>query len=128
MEIIQVPLDENTIKLQIGSKYNVITKKLEGSIELDIENQANFIEILMSLYENKSPNVIVDMENITYIDSSGLWALFEGHKKATQMGKKLILINVSKDVYRVLGITKMSSKLSIFSTDQEAINFLESLK
>ena len=62
------------------------------------------------------------MQNIGYIDSSGLWALFEGHKKAMQRGSKLILAGVTKDVKRVLDITKMSSKLLIFPSVEEALN------
>ena len=64
------------------------------------------------------------MENVSYIDSSGLWALFEGHKKAAQRGGKLVLLNPTKDVRRVLDITKMSSKIQIFTTQTEALTGL----
>ena len=44
------------------------------------------------------------MDNISYIDSSGLWALFESHKKAQQRSGEIVLLNPRKDVKRVLDI------------------------
>ena len=64
------------------------------------------------------------MSNISYIDSSGLWALFEGYKKASQKKKKMVLLNPTKDVKRVLEITKMSSKLLLYDNEEEAIQYL----
>ena len=65
------------------------------------------------------------MENISYIDSSGLWALFEGHKKAAQREGKMVLLKPAKDVKRVLDITKMSAKMDIVDTEDDAINTLK---
>lgn len=124
MEIVKDIVDDKVIKLQIGAEFDEDKKELSGVVELDIENQAHFVDIVNSVFDDGHVHVIVDMENVSYIDSSGLWALFEGHKKAAQRGGKLVLLNPTKDVRRVLDITKMSSKIQIFTTQTEALTGL----
>merc|ERR1712070_445679 len=119
MEIIKTLISESNLKLEIGAEIVDDQKKVQGAIELDIENQSRFMDIMDTIFNSKKLNIIVNMENISYIDSSGLWALFEAHKKATQQDIKLILLNPTKDVKRVLDITKISSKIEIFDSEEK---------
>ncbi len=126
MEIIKSKVGTGDIvKIEIGLEKNE-ANKLSGSVELDIESQANFVEMINTIFEDGQTKIIVDMSNISYIDSSGLWALFEGHKKATQKEGTMILLNPTKDVKRVLDITKMSSKLKIMTSEEAAIKTINS--
>ena len=95
--------------------------KAQGEIEMDIENQTVFIQSIEKLLSENKNKVIVNMQNITYIDSSGLWALFEGHKKTEQKNGKFFLLNPHPDVKRVLDITKMSKKIDIFNEEKKAV-------
>lgn len=124
MEIIKSYVHPHIIKVEIGAEYHEAEKKLVGSVELDIENQAHFVDVINAVFEEGRVYVLVDMQHVSYIDSSGLWALFEGHKKAAQKNGKLVLLTPTKDVKRVLDITKMSSKIQVFSDEQEAISQL----
>lgn len=126
MEVIkEIIEDGKIIKVDIGTEYNKEQKEMIGSVELDIENQSQFVELINSIFEEGSAKIFVNMANITYIDSSGLWALFEGHKKACQKDTKMVLVSPTKDVKRVLDITKMSSKMEIFESEKEAIEALQ---
>ena len=125
MEFIKESLnDGEIIKIHIGKEISKSGEGVSGSIELDIENQAYFIEIIASRFDEVVTKIIIDMKNIAYIDSSGLWALFEGHKKAIQQEAILILLSPAKDVKRVLEITKMSSKMKVYESEKEAIQAL----
>jgi anti-sigma B factor antagonist len=123
MEIHTETLENNIIKVLISTEKN--STQSSGKIELDIQTQSKFIEIIDSLLKHKKTILLIDITNINYIDSSGLWALFESHKKAAQKNGKLILINPEKDVKRLLDITKMSTKISTFKTNNEALRFLK---
>jgi anti-sigma B factor antagonist len=125
MEIIKQPISDGIVKVNIGTEYDEEKKEVAGPVELDIENQAHFVEIINSIFDEGNVYVIIDMNNISYIDSSGLWALFEGHKKATQRNGKLVLLNPTRDVKRVLDITKMSSKMKVFEDEAQALDFLK---
>ncbi|MBT5954240.1 STAS domain-containing protein [bacterium] len=121
MEIIKSTIKEDIIKVEIGDEIDENSKGLTGTVELDIENQSQFVNIINSIFDDGTVKVMVDMVNVSYIDSSGLWALFEGHKKAAQKNGKLVLLRPTKDVKRVLDITKMSSKMKIFEAEAEAL-------
>jgi anti-sigma B factor antagonist len=126
MEISKTPVSDNIIKINLGTELSSDKKTVTGAVELDIENQSYFIEMISSIFDEGNYNILVDLSNVTYVDSSGLWALFEGHKKALQRNANMLLLNPTKDVKRVLDITKMSAKLKIFDDEASAINSLKS--
>jgi len=122
MEITKEVIKDNIVKVDIGLESE--NGAVSGAIELDIENQSHFVDMINSIFDEGNTQVIVDMKNVSYIDSSGLWALFEGHKKAAQKNGKMVLLNPNKDVKRVLDITKMSSKIQIFENQEDALKAL----
>ena len=125
MELLKSELDHHIIKVQIGATLDSGSQSLSGSVELDIENQAQFVDLINVLIMDEGVSkIMIDLSNVTYVDSSGLWALFEGHKKASQKNGRLVLLNPIKDVRRVLEITKISSKAYIADTEQDAIGVL----
>lgn len=119
--LVSIVKDDIT-KVEIGSHFNTKKNEISGGIELDIENQSQFIGIINKLLDEGVKKIILDMSNINYIDSSGLWALFEGHKKTAQKEGKLVLFSPSKDVSRVLEITKMSAKMFVKDSEEKAID------
>ena len=96
MEIIKSTIKEDIIKVEIGDEIDENSKGLTGTVELDIENQSQFVNIINSIFDDGTVKVMVDMVNVSYIDSSGLWALFEGHKKAAQKKRKACFITPYK--------------------------------
>lgn len=49
--------------------------------------------------------LVIDLAQVTYIDSSALGLLLLLREQATEIGKSIILANCSPDVMRVLSIT-----------------------
>ena len=124
MELSTKTLESDILKIEFSPSDG--DTDLSDGIEFDIENQGKFVELIETVLDQKSPHILVDMTNITYIDSSGLWALFEGHRKTQRIGRSFFLCNVTKDVKRVLVITQLASKFVIVDSEAEAIKSLES--
>lgn len=122
MEILKNKISENIIQIEIGSVFDENEKAPSGSIELDIESQSYFSEVMDNILKEDGCNIIINLINVSYIDSSGLWAIFECHKKVNQNNFELILLNPNQDISRVLEITKLSSKMKIFNSQKDAIN------
>lgn len=125
MEIVKKSVNDHITRVELGAEYNNTTNKMTGQIELDIESQAYFVDVVNTAIEEGCAHIIVDMQNVSYVDSSGLWALFEGHKKAVQRNGQLVLVNPTRDVRRILDITKMSSKIQVFAEEAEAIKSIQ---
>lgn len=124
MEIIKNKVNDTLVILTVGAEVDDQNAVI-GNIELDIENQAYFVDIVNSIFEEGSHDVILNMGLVSYIDSSGLWALFEGHKKAAQKNGRILLANPTRDVKRVLDITKMSTKILTFNEVEEAQTYIQ---
>jgi anti-anti-sigma factor len=124
MELSTKTLESDILKIEFSPSDG--DTDLSDGIEFDIENQGKFVELIETVLDQKSPHILLDMTNITYIDSSGLWALFEGHRKTQRIGRSFFLCNVTKDVKRVLVITQLASKFVIVDSEAEAIKSLES--
>jgi anti-sigma B factor antagonist len=124
MELVKEILENNILKINIGSEIDEESKSINGTIELDIENQNEFIEYINNILDEGLNLIILSLENISYIDSSGLWALFESYKKTEQRNGKIVLLNPRADVKRVLDITKISSKIKIVDSVDTGISFL----
>tara|TARA_B100000700_G_C14839355_1_gene758463 strand:- start:166 stop:546 length:381 start_codon:yes stop_codon:yes gene_type:complete len=124
MEMKQIKVNsERAVKVQVGKEFDS-EQDLIGMVELDIETQSKFLTFINQVIEGGMFNIMLDMANISYIDSSGLWALFEGHKKATQNSGHMVLLNPNPDVRRVLDITKISTKMSISDDEEAAIQLM----
>ena len=124
MELSTKTLESDILKIEFSPSDG--DTDFSDGIEFDIENQGKFVELIETVLDQKSPHILLDMTNITYIDSSGLWALFEGHRKTQRIGRSFFLCNVTKDVKRVLVITQLASKFVIVDSEAEAIKSLES--
>lgn len=122
MKIVPRSINSITI-LDIGFELSRDTgSSVAGFVELDIENQSQFIDVVNQLLEDKKNKIIVNLKNVVYVDSSGMWALFEAYKKTSHYDGALVLLSPNKDVMRVLEVTKMVSKLKVFDSETQAIS------
>ena len=77
---------------------------------------------LKKLFDKLSAKkVIVDLEKVTYIDSSGLATLVEMLKKMRSQGGGLGLAGMSDKVKSLFEITKLDKLFSISPNQQEAL-------
>ena len=126
MELIKKRDDtSNLVKVYFGSELNSSSNELIGDIELDIETQVKFIDYINSIIDEGTQKILINLQNVSYIDSSGLWAIFESYKKALQRNSELILSTPRSDVKRVLDITKISTKISVFSDESDALSYFD---
>lgn len=65
--------------------------------------------------------VLVDLNEVTMIDSSGIALFIEAMQRVTADGRHLVLIRPHKDVRRVLETAKLDRVFHICSTREEAL-------
>ena len=68
------------------------------------------------------PNLILNMQHVHFVDSTGLGILVVGHSAMEQGGGALKLLNVSKRSAQLLILTKLSTVFEMFDDEQSAIN------
>ena len=80
---------------------------LDGRIVLGEESQA-LRQKLKSLIAEGNKKIILNMDNIKYIDSAGLGILVAAHVSAKLQGASVILSNLGTKFQEILQITKGS--------------------
>src|SRR3954469_23239212 len=83
---------------------------LEGEIDLE---QAGAVRRALLDALKKGRNVLVDLSQVTYIDSSGIASLVEGLQVAKKQKIDLALVSVSQRVRRVLELARLSQVFAI---------------
>lgn len=106
-----------------------ITKKTNGDIvileivgEIDLYNAPEIKDIISKLIEERSYNVIIDLEKVSYIDSSGIGALISSLSNLKKYHGGLKIINVYASVRKVFELTKLTSFFEIYDSEKEAID------
>jgi anti-sigma B factor antagonist len=93
---------------------------VEGLIKLG-ESAEFFSSALENVLKNESSNVIVDFTKIDYIDSTGIGELVGYLTKFTSQNRKLILVNPSERILKLLKLAKLDAAFKIYNTEEEAI-------
>ncbi|HVT43299.1 MAG TPA: STAS domain-containing protein [Thermoanaerobaculia bacterium] len=93
---------------------------VEGLIKLG-ESAEFFSSALENVLRNDNTNVIVDFTKIDYIDSTGIGELVGYLGKFTNQNRKLILVNPSERIQKLLKLAKLDTVFKIYGSEEEAI-------
>jgi anti-sigma B factor antagonist len=93
---------------------------LDGRIVLGDESQALRIELKSLIAEGKK-KIVLNVDNIKYIDSAGLGILVAAHICAKAQGASLKLSNLGSKFQEVLQITKLLTVFDVYNTEAAAI-------
>jgi anti-sigma B factor antagonist len=93
---------------------------IEGLIKLG-ESAEFFSSALDGVLKNESTGIIIDFTRIDYIDSTGIGELVGYLGKFTTQQRKLILVNPTERVRKLLHLAKLDDLFKIYATQEEAI-------
>ena len=69
----------------------------------------------------KPAYLVVNMENVSFIDSTGLSSLIHGMKRAREMNGDLRLCGLQQSVRMIFELTRLDKVFEIFITEEDAI-------
>jgi len=111
------------MELNIRSEQegNVCSVVLEG--EVDVYTAPRLKEELVSLIEGGCKNVIVDLQGVGFIDSSGLGVLVSALRRARERDGAVRIVCTRDNVLKIFRITGLDKVFPIFSDAAEAREF-----
>ncbi|AGK76962.1 Stage II sporulation protein [Streptomyces microflavus DSM 40593] len=68
-----------------------------------------------------STKILLDLKNVTTIDSSGIGELVSAYTTATNRGAKLKLVNLPPKIHDILAITQLITVFDVYDTEDEAV-------
>jgi anti-sigma B factor antagonist len=93
---------------------------LDGRIVLGEESNALRVKLKSLIAEGKK-QIVLNMDNIKYIDSSGLGTLVDAHCSAKTQGALLRLCHLGSKFQEVLQITKLLAVFEVCDTEAAAV-------
>lgn len=103
------------MKIKISEKYDAVIIMLKGNV-MGGEDTKIFNETLHKLIEDGKKNVIIDVSNVKFMNSSGLGMLIGGLTTVKKAEGRLILAGVTDKIESLLIITKL---ITIFETAED---------
>jgi anti-sigma B factor antagonist len=95
--------------------------KLDSKIAPDLKSQ--FIHLANDA-DNKA--LIIDLQGVSFADSSGLSALLLAYRLYRDANRKLVLFNIPERVQKLIEISQLTSAFTMTATRQDAIDALNS--
>ncbi len=100
-------------------KYSLLRlheEKMDSSVAPGLKSE------LITLHAEGIKNIILDLSEVKYTDSSGLSALLVGNRIVQEDGGIFILSNLSDHTMKLIKISQLDSVLNIMPSVEEAID------
>lgn len=112
------------MKFRHESKDNILFLRLSGDL-IGENNGPQVIEAVDSALKREAKNCIVNIEDVRYINSSGIGVLITVLTKFRNKGGEVYLINPSEHVNKLLIIIKLRNIFNIASSENEALEKIQ---
>lgn len=109
-----------SVKLTTRQVGDVCVVDAVGRITLG-EGSSIFRDTIRDLVAKGEKKILVNLAEVTYIDSSGIGEMVSGFTTVTNHGGSLKLLNLSKRVQDLLQITKLYTVFEAFDDEAAAV-------
>ncbi|MDX2249754.1 MAG: STAS domain-containing protein [Bacteroidia bacterium] len=106
------------LEKSVEDKYTIIKlldEKLDSRISPDLKGE------FINLNAQGSRNIILNLDDVKYVDSSGLSAILTAKRLCGTSGGILVLCHLNNHVEKLIKISHLESVLNILPTQEEAV-------
>jgi anti-sigma B factor antagonist len=89
--------------------------------EIDLYNAPEIKEKIKDEINKGKVNIIINLDKVSYIDSSGIGVLISSLSNLKKVGGAMKLINVYASVRKVFELTKLTSFFEIYDNEADAL-------
>jgi anti-sigma B factor antagonist len=102
---------------RVSGEVTVIT--ITGEITLSAGGDVQLKDKIQSLLQQGRTKILLDMGNVSYVDSAGLGQLVQASVTASKNGGKLKLLNLTKRLNDLLVVTKLSTVFDVVDKESD---------
>ena len=96
--------------------------RLVLSGELDLSSATQIEEVLKDLEEEGPSLIVLDLRELTFMDSTGLRVMVSADARARDNSRRLVIVQGPEAVHRVFRITGLDDHLDIVETPEAAVS------
>lgn len=108
------------MNLQIEDKGAAVLLVVDEE-RLDAHNSGDLKNQMLKLFEEGKHNLVVDLQAVRFVDSSGLGALVSGFKNASSRNGNLKLAGLQLQVKSMFELTRLHRVFEIYTDSGEAL-------
>ncbi len=111
-----------------GIRLETAFKNIEGITvievagEVDVYTATELREALNEVIDNGQNHIIVNMQNVKYMDSSGFGTLLSAMKRVRPIGGSVNLVRCNNAIERMLKITRLNTVFQMHGSLEEALS------
>jgi anti-sigma B factor antagonist len=110
-----------SLEIQQREREGVTILDLNGRVTVGPEATA-LREKIAGLSSAGSPRIVLNLQHVDYIDSTGLGALVIVATTMRKAGGNVKLVNLNRRNIELLVMTKLATVFEIFNDEQDAVN------
>lgn len=114
-----------TLRISNREVEGVGVVELAGRIVLGEESSA-MREQIKSMLAGGQKKIVLNLNNVTYIDSAGLGALVAAHHSARSQGAALKLAHLGAKFQEILQVTKLLTVFEVHDSEAAAVRSFSS--
>ena len=114
------------MKVQLRNADNVSIVDCSG--DMDLYSCPRLREVLLREMRSGIPSVLVNMSEVTYIDSSGIATLVEGLQLSRETKTRFGLYGLRTGARSVLELARLHNMFNIFANEPEALEKISSVQ
>lgn len=77
-----------------------------------------------NMYQNAIKHVVVNLESITFMDSSGLGVILGRYKEVLQLGGEMVVCSLNSDIERLFDMSGLFKIVRLEENEQYALSTL----
>ena len=104
----------------------VVVVDVKGKITLGEGGDAILKDKMRSLVQQGYTNVLLNLGDVSYVDSAGLGEIVQAYATVSKGGGSLKLVNATKRIKDLLAITKLLTVFETFDSEADALAWLVS--
>ena len=113
---------EMDLQIEVRRQEDIAVIILSG--EVDAYTCARLRQAMIEAIEDGGANLVVDMKNVEYIDSSGLGTLVGGLKRVSERQGTIAVVCTNPQIRKVFDITGLVKVFPIYGSEDDAVKAL----
>src|ERR1022692_2481890 len=109
-----------SLKINVRESDHVVILDLNGRITIG-EEAASLRDTIKELLESGQKNILLNLAEVSYIDSTGLGQFVGSFATVTSRGGQLKLLNLQKRLQELRQITKLITVFDTYTNESAAV-------
>jgi anti-sigma B factor antagonist len=106
--------------LNFKEMNDVVVVEVSGKITLG-EGDVKLRDSIHELLNKKKNKIVLDLGNVSYIDSAGIGELISAYTAAKRNNAQLKLVNLTKKIQDLLQVTQLLTVFEVYKSENDAI-------